>query len=90
MPIRSLECRDVTLPAVFGFNQSLAAPCEAGPTENMNQEQICHESGMPTIAVGKEMDGDETMMEPGLPFAPWTLHLASDTRVIASIMFASL
>ena len=57
-----LEGVNIAAPKVPLGHDVCAAPCEYGPFLRPHQ-YIGHESCMATVAVGEEMDGNQTMME---------------------------
>lgn len=53
------------------MDQVLTSPGKDGLSENLFDNDISHEAGMPSVAVGIAMDGDDTVLEANGDFIFW-------------------
>jgi hypothetical protein len=61
--ICGLESRDVPVPGISGSRQVLTSPGEPRSLQYVLQQNVCHQSGVTTIAIGKGVDRDEPVVK---------------------------
>ena len=69
--IRSSQSFNIALPTVSYFCQAFLPPGKTWLPENLDEKQIGHEPGLPTISIGKEVNRNQTMMKAGGNLIRW-------------------